>query len=182
MDAEVLANAEGYRALVALRDESYARLDEDMKDVRAAVEALEAGNRRDRKRGAGWRENMERERQKWVAKIDELFNRLARDFDPKVGTSASVQLEAEAAFADIFCEAKRCGEAATPEPSIASPSHQSPVLSPGQRKYFERRLGLLDDRIGLMRSVMSKAGTPNGMHEEFSQLEAKAASLRARLN
>lgn len=107
MDAEALANMEGYRALVALRDESYARLEEEMKGVRAAVEALEAGNRRSRKRGAAWREKMERERQKWRTKIDELFNRLVRNFDPAVGTSASVQSEAEAAFADIFWEGEK---------------------------------------------------------------------------
>jgi len=102
MDAEALANTQGYRALVEMRDNAYARLEEEMKDVRAAVEALEAGNRRDRRRGAGWREKMERERSKWVAKIDAIFNRLARDFDPEVGTSASVQLEAAEAFAEIF--------------------------------------------------------------------------------
>jgi hypothetical protein len=63
---------------------------------------LNPSNRRSRKRGAAWRETMERERQKWRAKIDEIFNRLARDFDPQVGTSASVQREAADAFAGIF--------------------------------------------------------------------------------
>lgn len=54
-------------------------------------------------------------------------------------------------------------------------------MSPGQRKYIERRLDVLETRMGWMSFHINKPDTPDWMKEEFPELETKAAALRARL-
>ena len=102
MDAEALANHEGYRKLCAMRDGAYEQVHEMSAEVRAKIANLEAGNRRDRRRAQGFRNQLELMESQLRGRIDAVFNRLLKGFDPSTGTTREVQDEAAAALEAIF--------------------------------------------------------------------------------
>jgi hypothetical protein len=54
-------------------------------------------------------------------------------------------------------------------------------MSPGQRKYIERRLAKVEMRQCMIRPHLNKPDTPEWMLDEWPELETKADALRARL-
>lgn len=102
MDAEVLANLEGYRQLVAMRDQALTRAEQEAVLVRNKIAALARGNRVDRRKAAAAEAKLAAFEMRARTQIDCLFERLTRGFEPSAGTSVRVQIEASAALDEIF--------------------------------------------------------------------------------
>lgn len=98
MDAEALLNCEGYEKLRAMRDSALAHLTQRAAAAQAQINRIAAGGHHARHH----RKKLDELERRSRYQINQLFDKLARGFDPKTGTSSAVQDEAEAALAAIF--------------------------------------------------------------------------------
>ena len=55
-------------------------------------------------------------------------------------------------------------------------------MSPGQRKYIERRIANLDQRAMWLRHYCKTPEAQDWCHEELEEYETRIAALRAKLN